>query len=227
MQRIVSIQLILISLLLSNELISSFLYNTNKISSVKSFKPSSRRNLSTIDLEKCLMKEYASFFSPMDKRFYTDDVVFEDPLTSLSGVSNYENNVNLLAGRTGLGKLLFKDASISLHNIIKLDEYTIQTRWTLSLTVNILPWKPRPRFTGVSIYSINGDGKVIKQTDYWDSINLINGKYEKVSFNDGFFDFIGQIQDNAGAEMAAQELPVSLLRNSPLTFDSIICLLNK
>ena len=106
------------------------------------------------ELEKCLMKEYASFFSPMERRFYAEDVTFVDPLTSFTGIDKYQNNVDMLAGRTTLGKVLFSDASIALHNITPVGDSgdQLQTRWTLQVTVSFLPWKPRAKFTGVSVY---------------------------------------------------------------------------
>lgn len=38
-----------------------------------------------------------------------------------------------------------------------------------------LPWSPVPCFTGISDYTIDDKARVIKQEDYWDSINLIQG----------------------------------------------------
>ena len=102
------------------------------------------------NLEKTLRREYASFFSPMERRFYTEDVAFVDPMTSFTGIDKYQNNVDMLGGRTTLGKLLFSDASIVLHNIKDLNENQIQTRWTLQVDIKFLPWRPRAKFTGVS-----------------------------------------------------------------------------
>eukprot|EP01036_Dinobryon_divergens_P024512 gene24514-32969_t len=118
----------------------------------------------------------------------------------------------MLAGRTTLGNLLFKDATISLHDIEVLSRNKLQTRWTLQVTVKSLPWQPRPRFTGISVYTLNDNGIITKQEDYWDSINLANGKYNKVSFVEALGDFLGQIQKESGAEMSAPELPYELLR---------------
>ena len=61
----------------------------------------------------------------------------------------------------------------------------MQTRWTLKVTVKSLPWKPRAKFTGVSIYTLNSAYKIIQQEDYWDSINLNRGKYSPVSRLEG------------------------------------------
>ena len=90
------------------------------------------------------------------------------------------------------------------------------------MTAKFLPWKPRAKFTGVSIYTVAGEPgseKVVKQEDFWDSVNLKSGKYKAMGFTDGLSDFLGQIfdnPDNGGAEMAAPELPYELLRRHPM-----------
>jgi hypothetical protein len=164
------------------------------------------------ELEKVLYREYTSFFKPFEKSFYRDDVEFIDPMTSLRGTSSYQNNVDTLSGQTFLGKLLFEDASIVLHNIKERNDGKLETRWTLQVTAKILPWKPRAKFTGVSVYTLDSEGKVAKQEDYWDSINLKNGLYERVSVPEAVSDFLGQLKQDNGAEMAAPELPYELLR---------------
>ena len=155
------------------------------------------------ELEKVLRREYTSFFKPMEKQFYDQNVQFIDPLTNFIGIDKYANNVDMLSGRTTLGKILFEDANINLHNIIQLSKNQLQTRWTLKVTVKAIPWKPRAVFTGVSIYTLNTQtNKIIKQDDYWDSINLINGKYTPVSFSLGLSDFLGQLKKEQMAEIA-------------------------
>ena len=95
----------------------------------------------------------------------------------LTGIDAYEKNVNMLAGRTTLGKILFEDASIQLHKVEQIESNKIQTRWTLKVTLKLLPWKPRAKFTGVSVYTLDtkNSNKIIQQDDYWDSINLTKG----------------------------------------------------
>lgn len=168
------------------------------------------------DLEKCLYREYSSFFKPMEKSFYADDVSFIDPLLKITGIDKYQSNVDMLAGRNFIGNILFKDASISLHNISSLPQNKIMTRWTLRVTVKALPWSPTARFSGVSVYTLDTTGeKICAQEDYWDSINLVNGKYVQKSFIDGLGDFVGQLQSDSGnAEMAAPEMPYELLRRA-------------
>ena len=99
----------------------------------------------------------------------------------------------MLAGRTALGKILFDDASIVLHNVKDIGENKVQTRWTLQVDIKFLPWRPRAKFTGVSIYTVQGEPgseKVVKQEDYWDSINLKQGKYVSVGLLEGLSDFL-------------------------------------
>lgn len=164
-------------------------------------------------LKSCLTREYGSFFKPMECEFYNNDVEFVDPLTKFQGIDKYKNNVDMLAGRTSLGSILFKDAAIRLHDVTALDDGRIQTRWTLRVTVKFLPWQPTPRFSGVSIYTLDAEtGKIAKQEDYWDSINLSQGRYSSVSLMDGLGDFLGQLKQDNSAEMVAPELPYELLR---------------
>lgn len=162
---------------------------------------------------KSIAREYSSFFSPMERSIYAPDVTFVDPLTSFAGIDNYQKNVDLLGGRTFLGSLLFSDASIVLHRFEEPAPNKLLTRWTLQMTVKILPWAPRAKFTGVSIYTIDETkGQIVKQEDYWDSVNLNNGEYSKQSFQAGLADFLGQLKQETSAELAAPELPYELLR---------------
>ncbi|KAL3759809.1 hypothetical protein ACHAWU_007553 [Discostella pseudostelligera] len=188
-------------------------------------------------LKRVLTQEYISFFNPMVDSWYAPDVTFDDPLTSLSGVNSYRNNVDMLAGRTLLGKILFDGASINLHSVtggeisqdssgnIQIDD--IITRWTLRVTAKVLPWKPEAVFSGISVYKLHVGGSngvaIIGQTDYWDSINIKEGtdatttlpqrQYQKVDKSVAIQDFLAQLQpDGFRAAAAAPELPYILLR---------------
>jgi len=169
------------------------------------------------ELKRVIRKEYASFFAPMERKFYSKEVEFVDPLSAFKGVDKYQGNIDFLAGRTPLGRLLFRDASIAMHDMADLPDGRIQTRWTLQLSVRALPWQPRARFTGVSIYTVDrAKGVVLKQEDFWDSINLKSGKYATVGLGPAVGDFLSQLRREDGAEMSAPELPYTLLRRSPL-----------
>lgn len=191
------------------------IYGLRSLSSSLKYRRPSSLFIST-EIEKCLYREYSSFFSPMEKSYYDDDVSFTDPLMKINGIEKYQSNVDMLAGRNVLGGLLFKEASISLHNITNISPNQIMTRWTLRVTVKALPWSPTVRFTGVSIYTLDKNGaKICAQEDYWDSINLQKGKYIQKPFLDGLGDFFSQLQSESGnAEMAAPEMPYELLRRA-------------
>lgn len=217
---------------------SSILYSSPS-SSTSSSNTSSLPSKIT-QLKKILSKEYTTFFNPMYTSYYSPTVTFTDPMTTLSGVQSYQNNVDMLASRTLLGKLLFTDASISLHSVtggdvIQNDKDVviedIITRWTLRMTLSILPWKPTARFTGISVYKViptttnntpttsndNNNGvSIINQIDYWDSINIkpfSNGQYQTVDKSIAINDFLNQLKPNGfTAQSAAPELPYQLLR---------------
>lgn len=171
------------------------------------------------EIQRVLLREYTSFFSPMERNYYASDVEFTDPLNSFKGIDKYQANVDMLAGRTTLGRILFEDASIVLHNFEVLPNMRLLTRWTLQVTSK-LPWKPRAKFTGVSIYTFNSENKIAKQEDFWDSINLINGQYRTVGPQEGLLDFTAQLKREDGAAMSAPELPVRSFLHS-FSFDHI------
>ena len=161
----------------------------------------------------------------MERQYYSNDVSFVDPLTQLSGVASYQANVDMLASRTLLGKLLFRDAGIILHKVEGGETNAkdgsisdIITRWTLRMTVKAIPWTPTARFSGISVYKVARDGPmgvvITQQTDYWDSINIQDGgTYGRVDTGLALQDFLGQLSpDNLQAPSAGAELPYTLLR---------------
>ncbi|CAN0242108.1 unnamed protein product, partial [Hapterophycus canaliculatus] len=98
---------------------------------------------------------------------------------------------------------LLQDASIVLHDIEEPGPFRLRTRWTLTVCFKALPWQPVPRFTGISEYTVDDQARVIKQVDYWDSINLVGGEYQKVSALQGVRDFVGQVLPGAPEERAS------------------------
>ena len=67
----------------------------------------------------------------LEADFYDPSVSFDDPLSSLSGLDAYRGNVDMLAGRTLMGKILFSDAAIILHDVREKANGQLRTRWTL------------------------------------------------------------------------------------------------
>ncbi|KAJ1454810.1 hypothetical protein M885DRAFT_464775 [Pelagophyceae sp. CCMP2097] len=159
------------------------------------------------DVRACLDREYRSFFDPLEAAFYLPDVSFDDPLSSLAGLEAYRKNIDMLAGRNALGRVLFSDASINLHSCEVLGPVRLRTRWMLQMTFNALPWKPTARFTGVSEYDLDATTLKIKaQTDYWDSIDLADGAYKRSSVTAGARDFAAQLAIGKADWGPSQEL---------------------
>ncbi|KAG5182352.1 hypothetical protein JKP88DRAFT_269898 [Tribonema minus] len=166
-------------------------------------------------LKQVLAREYRSFFDPFESEYYRPNVKFIDPLNSLEGAENYANNVNMLGGRTLIGKVLFKDARINLHSVDEPGPRRLRTRWTLSMCFKLLPWQPTPVFTGVSEYTLDDEGYIVQQNDFWDSINLKGGRYEAQGKLVGLADFAAQLKSDDEAKSATQgELPFELLRRA-------------
>ena len=174
-------------------------------------------------LKKVLEREYLSFFNPMERDYYADSVTFDDPLNNLAGVDGYQANVDMLAGRTLLGSLLFRDAGIALHSVtggqvtqsepngIQISEIT--TRWTLRF------WSPTPRFSGISRYTVRLGGpkgiQIVRQADFWDTINLQPGgaDYKACDRTVAVQHFVDLIKPgNFEAPPAGPELPYVTLR---------------
>jgi len=99
-----------------------------------------------------------------DFSLYSPSVEFKDPLASYTGIDTYKKALSLL-----------KDSKISngvrfeTHDVSIAGNGVVRARWTLSAECPLLPWKPRVVFTGVSVYTLNTEGKVVKHVDIWDS----------------------------------------------------------
>lgn len=189
-------------------------------------------------LKRVLEREYISFFNPMKKEYYASSVTFDDPLTSLDGVDSYQNNVDMLGGRSLFGQIAFKDGNIILHKLsggeISEDGRSISdiiTRWTLKFTFKLLPWSPTAVFSGISVYGVKPTSQVssgstgaskpgvqiVSQADYWDSIDMLpGGEYKRADKSKALGDFLDQLNPNKVLGLSpsamSSELPYTLLR---------------
>jgi len=183
-------------------------------------------------IKRSLASEYASFFTPLQSDIYCPDLVFTDPLSVVKGVSSYEKNIDLIAGRGLIGGLVFGEGRgrIYLHkiedNLEDVDPgseiYNIRTYWTLKIGVKLLPWDPQVAITGVSLYEIERSrGLIVKQDDFWDTVNLESGKYKRLSreeekmlaIKDMFSQSLFDVKSRSAAFAAPPgDLPFELLR---------------
>ena len=58
---------------------------------------------------------------------------------------------------------------VCLYFCLSVGNGHVRARWTLSAECPLLPWTPRVVFTGVSAYTLDAAGKVVKHVDHWDS----------------------------------------------------------
>ena len=95
---------------------------------------------------------------------YSPDVAFRDPLASYTGLDTYKQALKLLKDSK-----LSSGVRFETHDVSIAGKGLVRARWTLSAECPLLPWTPRVVFTGVSIYTLNSAGRVIKHEDEWDS----------------------------------------------------------
>ena len=160
---------------------------------------------------KCLSREYRSFFAPLEGEYYSSSVTFDDPL-NLSGLKAYRNNVDMLAGRTLFGGLLFSDAMMNLHDVRELDDGRLQTRWTLRVCFSALPWAPTARFTGISVYDLDAENKIRGEPDYWGQHRPQAGVLQPLVERDAVQDFVNQLL--GGSKTSEGRAAYELLRRA-------------
>ncbi len=103
---------------------------------------------------------------PSHYDLFAEKVNFRDPLTSFEGVQPYRANIAFLRDSP-----VFERTKLDTFDVRVTSPKTVTTRWSMAMTVRVLPWRPRVKFTGESIYELNDDGKVIGHIDYWDSLS--------------------------------------------------------
>ncbi|GFH25237.1 uncharacterized protein HaLaN_23170, partial [Haematococcus lacustris] len=79
---------------------------------------------------------------------YSKDIVFQDPVTYVVGLDMYKAVISFLG--------LF-NVKLHLHDIHVATDYLITARWTMDMTVKVLPWRPQLSFTGTTQYTVDPD----------------------------------------------------------------------
>lgn len=112
-----------------------------------------------MDVLATLREDYARF--PRDQTYdiYAEDLVFADPVMRVRGREQFRGMIAFLA-------TWFRDIELALHDIWQ-EGPVIHTRWTMRWTAP-LPWQPRVSVTGRSELTLNEQGLIGQQIDYWD-----------------------------------------------------------
>ncbi|GAX81749.1 hypothetical protein CEUSTIGMA_g9177.t1 [Chlamydomonas eustigma] len=95
---------------------------------------------------------------------YSEDIKFEDPITSYTNRDAYMFNIRML-------KTLF-NLTWKVHSIQITGPEEITTRWSMGLELWQLPWKPSVMITGKTFYKVNPDTGIISEhVDTWDALD--------------------------------------------------------
>lgn len=114
---------------------------------------------------------------PSHYALFSSDVEFKDPVTSFTGVSKYRQNINFLRNSP-----VFTATTMQTHDIQPRNDTKVTTRWTMSMTVRLFPWRPVLYFTGESDYIVDAaTGLVTKHIDRWDSLRDIDRNSSAIS----------------------------------------------
>lgn len=111
-----------------------------------------------------IKQDYQNFPDNQTYSIYAENVYFKDPVNEFSGCDRYQKMINFMA-------TWFQDIQLDLHNISESGD-TIETQWTLSWTVSVLPWSPRLSIPGYSHLHINPEGLIDRHIDYWNCSRL-------------------------------------------------------
>ncbi|MCS7030325.1 MAG: DUF2358 domain-containing protein [Gloeomargarita sp. SKYG116] len=112
-----------------------------------------------MDILATLEADYARFPRDQTYSIYAEDIVFADPMMRVRGRQNFQGMIHFLA-------TWFRDIRLDLHEM-RQDGPVIHTRWTMSW-IAPLPWRPRVTVTGRSELTLNAQGLIQQQIDYWD-----------------------------------------------------------
>jgi hypothetical protein len=89
--------------------------------------------------------------------FYSKDIIFQDSIQKIIGFEKFEAMCNRLTKRC-------KSLEMYLKNVIKNDKI-IFMEWKMTMSFRFFPKKP---IFGSSRLTLNEEGKIIEQRDYYD-----------------------------------------------------------
>ncbi|MEN9218949.1 MAG: DUF2358 domain-containing protein [Gloeomargarita sp. DG_2_bins_126] len=112
-----------------------------------------------MDVLAILREDYARFPENQTYDIYAEDISFADPMMRVEGKQKYQEMIRFLA-------TWLQNICLELHEMSQ-EGQVIYTRWTMSWTAP-LPWRPRVRVTGRSELTLNDQGQINRQIDYWD-----------------------------------------------------------
>ncbi len=117
----------------------------------------------TLDIE-TILSEWSKTYNPEGKPdwshlfpYYDDSIVFQDSIQKIIGKEKFEAMCNRLSKRC-------KSLAMDIKNIVKNDNIVFM-EWKMTMTFRFFPKKP---IFGSSRLTINEEGKIVEQRDYYD-----------------------------------------------------------
>lgn len=89
--------------------------------------------------------------------FYDDQIIFRDSIQKLEGIEEFTKMTNRLTKRC-------KSLEMDIKNIVKEDQI-IFMEWTMTMRFRIFP---KTSMYGASRLSLNEEGRITEQRDYYD-----------------------------------------------------------
>jgi hypothetical protein len=89
--------------------------------------------------------------------FYSKDIIFQDSIQKIEGFEKFEAMCNRLTKRC-------KSLEMNLKNVIKVDNIVFM-EWKMTMSFRFFPKKP---IFGSSRLTLNEEGQIIEQRDYYD-----------------------------------------------------------
>ena len=134
-------------------------------------------NITIDDLRALFSKEHNQEAPSIEtwKRFYSDDVLFQDPTQKTIGIYNYIDAQNKLVKRC-------KSVYLRPHNIL-LDDSCAFIEWTMILKISSLNFV----YDGTTRLIFGTDGKIKHHRDYFD---FISSTFGPVPFLGTFFNWL-------------------------------------
>ncbi|KAL3536757.1 hypothetical protein ACH5RR_000123 [Cinchona calisaya] len=96
------------------------------------------------------------FYKELSFDIYRDDIVFKDPLNTLTGIENYKS---IFWGLRFHGRIFFRALWIDIISVWLPVDSMIMVRWTVH-GIPRVPWESHGRFDGTSEYKLDKDGKI-------------------------------------------------------------------
>ena len=89
--------------------------------------------------------------------YYDDNIIFKDSIQQIEGKEKFEAMCNRLSKRC-------KSLNMEIKNIVQHDDL-VMMEWKMTMSFRFFPKKP---IFGASRLTINEEGKIIEQRDYYD-----------------------------------------------------------